>query len=576
MKVKIAIAVSAFFLLALIAFSQIGSQPFAPAKDFPRDALIYVQIADLPAMIKFWNESKFRENYTASENFLGFKNRHLGRKLASRWEEFNAATGFTMDAETLAKLANNQAAMAVYDIGKLEFVFIAPVSDDVFAATVFFQKRENFKSETLADGTEIRRVTVKSDRGRQSQELIFANLKNRFVLATSEKLFVQTLNNIKNSKNKDSLGDAASLTVLSENFTLHSATVWVNQSALNDDYYFKRYWLMSDVKDLKNIRAGIFDFEMQEGKCIERRRFLLDKNVETSPIPHQQAEKLLTFLPADTPFYRLRKATGEIVSETIHQTISEQSKKTARSPDDNFYYFQNDNYSSGDYENLSEDYDEMIDDGDEETTVESTTDFDFSKILAAANPTAVLTFTAPKALPAPLFVEFQRAAIYHLAEPDAFNQTEFESAVEREISGCILISSPGVKLNWETKVENDISRRELKMPMIGWEISYARRGSELILSNNTDLLLEMLTVKTSELSVTPDKSFDELTVLNLAERENAFDRIFGASSVDAEQNDFFNGNVSSLLDSLSDVKRIEIRKNHSHNVLEEQLDFIFQ
>ena len=124
----------------------------------------------------------------------------------------------------------------------------------------------------------------------------------------------------------------------------------------------------------------------------------------------------------------------------------------------------------------------MIDDGDEKTPVESKTDFDFSKVLATAKPTAVLTFTEPKVLPAPLFVEFRRAAIYHLDAPDSFDRTAFETAIEREISENILISSPGVKLNWVTKIENGISRRELNAPMLGWSVGYVLHGSELILT----------------------------------------------------------------------------------------------
>ena len=92
MKVQILIGSSIVSLLALFAFSQIKNEPFAPAEDFPRDALIYVQIADLPAIIKLWNESKFNEKYAASDNFNDFQNGHLGLKLASRWQEFNAAT----------------------------------------------------------------------------------------------------------------------------------------------------------------------------------------------------------------------------------------------------------------------------------------------------------------------------------------------------------------------------------------------------------------------------------------------------------------------------------------------------
>ena len=37
---------------------------------------------------------------------------------------------------------------------------------------------------------------------------------------------------------------------------------------------FKHYWLMQNVAELKNVRAGIFDLERQESKWIERREFL--------------------------------------------------------------------------------------------------------------------------------------------------------------------------------------------------------------------------------------------------------------------------------------------------------------
>ena len=576
MKVKISIVVSVFLLLALITFSQIENKPFAPARDFPRDALIYVQIADLPAIIKLWNESEFKETYTESDNFQDFKNRHLGRKLASRWNEFNAATGFPIDLETVAKLADNQAAMAIYDIGKLEFVFIAPVSDEIFAATNFFRNRGNYTAETLLDGIAIYRANVKADRGRQKQKLIFANVKNRFVLATSEKLFAQTLNNINGANGKNRLIDEPLLTNLSENFTPHSATVWVNQTVLNNDYYFKRYWLMSDVKDLKNIRAGLFDFEMREGKYIERRRFLLDKNIKTSPIPVQQTEKLLSYTPENTVYYRLLKTSPKTIDETIKQTVSQHRKIVEQSSENQFYHSGNDDYSDGSYENLSADYDEMIDDGDEKTLVESKTAFDFSKVLAAAKPTAVLTFTTPKVLPAPLFVEFRRAAIYHLDAPDNFDRTAFETAIEREISENVLISSPGVKLNWATKIENDVSRRELNAPLIGWSVGYVLRGSQLILTNNGGFTSEIIAVENPSKYDFAGSPITGLTVINLDGKENSYDRIFAELAGKNSAQTFFTDNVGSLLDSISDVERIEIRQDYSQKILREDITFVLR
>lgn len=576
MNIKILIGCSIVLLLALFAFSQIKNEPFAPAEDFPRDALIYVQIADLPAIIKLWNESKFKETYTESDNFLSFQNQHLGRKLASRWNEFNEATGFAIDLETVAKMADNRAAAAIYDIGKLEFVFVAPVSNELFAAMQFVQNRDKFTAETLADGTVIYRTTVAADRGRQQQELIYTNVKGRFVLATDEKLLAKTLNNINGANAKNRLIDEPSMAVLSKNIEPHLATVWVNQTALNDDYYFKRYWLMSDVKELKNIRAGVFDFEMQEGRFVERRKFLLDKNIEIPLLSNQTAKQLTAYLPENTPFYRLCKADQNTVGETIKQTISDRMQIKKKSSKNEFYYSRYDDESSGDYENLSEDYDEMIDDEDEQRVIGSRAESDFSKILASANPTAVLTFTEPKVLPAPLFVEFQRAAIYHLAAPDAFNRVAFESAIEREISENILISSPGIKLHWETKIENDVSRRELNAPMLGWSVGYILRGSELILTNNGEFLSEIIAPENPSMNDFSDSTLTGLTVINLDGKENSYDRIFAELAGENAEQTFFTGNVGSLLDSISDVGRIEIKQDYSQKILKEEVTFVLR
>ena len=163
-------------------------------------------------------------------------------------KEFNQAAGFDFDLETLSSLANNRAAIALYDVGKLEFVFIAPVSDEVFTATKFVQNKEKFTAETLTGGTEIFRTNIEADRGRQKQELIFTHTKDRLIVATSEKLLAQTLNNIGGEKPKNRLIDEPDFAALKDKITTHIVSVWANQTALNEDYYFRRYWLMSDVE----------------------------------------------------------------------------------------------------------------------------------------------------------------------------------------------------------------------------------------------------------------------------------------------------------------------------------------
>lgn len=568
MKLKFLILSAAFCLIVLAVYSQIKTDLFAPAKDFPRDALVYIQITDLPAFIKLWNESKLKENYLESDNFKDFQNQHLGRKLASRWKEFNTAIGFKIDLEMLAGLVENQAAFALYDVGKLEFVFIAPISDEVFAATKFLQNKDKFAEEILADGTIIYRVSVEADRGRQIQELIFTHSKGRLIVATSEKLIAQTLNNISERSAKNSLANDPSFWSLSEKVSPNLATVWINQTALNNDYYFKRYWLMSDVKDLKNIRAGMFDFEIQENKLVEKRKFLLNKNTNIAPIDSRQSEKLLALLPENIPFYNLQKVEKDSVNQAVQKTIS---YRNAAKKNQSFAAF---NYEYEDYRSTNDSFDEKIDETADFKKAERTeTLFDFSKMLQSANPQSVLTFAEPKVLPAPLFIEFDRAAIFYLDSPNAFNRTNFEEEILRNLLQKTMISAPNVELNWETKTENSLSRRELKLPMLNWKVCYFLRGNELILTNDADLLQRILTINKELPANNSTREFNRLTVIDTRQKEAAFDRVFNRLAEKTANDSFFQNNISGLFDSISEVEKIEIKSNYSANILNEEVIF---
>lgn len=575
MKLKIFIAIVVIAAAVLIAFSQINRQTFAPAEDFPRKALVYVQIRDLPALIKLWNESEFKSKYLESANYNDFVNNHLGRKLASRWQEFNAAIGFSFDFGVLSSLAGNQAAIALYDVGKLEFVFIAPVSDEIFAATKFAQNQDKFTEETLSDGTLVYRVAVEADRGRQKQELIFTQTKGLFVLATSEKLLVQTLDNINGARANNRLVDEPSFKLLSEKIEPHAATVWLNQAALNDDYYFKRYWLMSDVKDLKNIRAGMFDFEMQDGKFIERRKFLLDQPAAIPPIENAEAARMLSALPPGVPFYRLQTANPKSVDEAIERTIfarrTSEEKPSRNYTSGDLSFDDYDDYSSGDYESLGEKYDETIDETvDDDAAASEETNIDFSKILQPANPRAVLTFAQPILSNAPLFAEFERAAIFHLASRESFNRDAFESAIIRKLSAQTMIDEPGAELKWQTKSENNYVWRELSLPLLNWNISYTERGGELILADSSDFLRKVLTAQNPPESE-KQLPLTALTIINFEEKETAYDRIFAELNRQKLADDFFAGNVASLLDSIYKVRKIEIKEFYSQHTFDEEI-----
>ena len=117
------------------------------------------------------------------------------------------------------------------------------------------QNSDKFDSEQLEDGTQIFRVDVDADKGRQKQQFLFTHVRGRLIIATSEKLLSQTVSVITGRLKKNALADDPAFSNLAGRMTPKTTTVWVDQTALSSDYYFKRYWLMSDVGSLKNISA---------------------------------------------------------------------------------------------------------------------------------------------------------------------------------------------------------------------------------------------------------------------------------------------------------------------------------
>jgi hypothetical protein len=563
MKIKAAIIFLILLIVSVLVWAKTSAREnFAQAKDFPGGALIYLQATGLPQVIKLWNESKLKEKYLVSENFAEFENSHLGIKLAERWTDLESAIGFSPDLQTLAE---KQAAIAIYDIGKLDIVLVAPMNETFFSATMFVQNSNNFTENELDDGTKYYLLEAEFDRQRQKQKIIFANFKGRFILATGEKLFLQTLAAI---KGKQRLYDEPNFRKLSERITPNLATVWVNQEKLNADYYFKRYWLMSDVHNLQNIRAGVFDLYLSEKGLTEKREFLLKEPRNSTAISHTEAENLLTLVPENVPFYRLARVDEKTIGKTIYETILDKKiiGTKSRKYSNSWRYYDN-NYYGDDYEYLDSDFDEEINQTDDDEAVEEKT-FPvevISEALNPSNPTAILTAASPKMLEKPLFVEFRKIAIISLKNPNAFPANQFENAIVEALKNRVTVAD--TKFVWET--ENGL--RKLKISMLGWEIGYQIKNDKLFVANSFEFLQECFAAKNKK--EIEAREFTDLSVIRLENRQKILDDVM--KKLAFENDDFFTGNVGSLLNVIDDVKEIEIKKEAENLYLREEILFKF-
>ena len=588
--------------ISIIALAKLDSSDewFSQAKDFPEGALVYAQFQDLPALEKLWDESELKQKYLQSTNFTEFKNKHLALKLLSRLEEFQAASGFPFDISSVVYSSETKAAIAVYDIGRLEFVFVAPLSEEKFFASQFFVNKSVFEENKLEDGTKFYSRNVLSDRGRQRQKLLFANVRGRFVLGTDEVKFIKTLAMIGKTSKKKSLFEQPGFKYLSEKITPHSATIWIDQRKLNDDWYFKHYWAFKNLENLKKINAAIFDLEMQKNKFIEHRKFLLNGKTEnkSSKLSAQDVEKLQKMIPENIPYYKLQTIdsnefnTANEIQKTLLDgflTLAERKISNDHKTSYNRYNYDeySDYYSEKDYKYLSGKYDaEINQDGEDFANVEVTSDEnmevnkELQRAIEQANPQTAASFVSPQIMP--LFFENRRALILTLQNDRNLDREKLENAISKLAQNQLTVFQDNSHLQWKNGEENGEKWRELQMPMLGWKLVYSVKKEKIIFSNSVELLSSIL-IKSADKNKEKTQSnidFSELTIIRFGQHKAEFDALTGQieelKTIDDENQsvDFFAKNIGSLFDVLSNVNRVEIRKNSSSNYLSEDLEFI--
>lgn len=598
---------------------------FELANDFPRGAVVYAQFQDLPAAAKQWDESALKERYLKGVNYQKLWSRHLASKLFSRWEEFNTAAGFSLGLPVFSAIADNRAAIAVYDIGRLDLVVIAPLSDAKFAATQFFQHKDNFEEAEAPGGTVYYLSDVEADNGRQKQQIGFAQLKGRFILATSEKLLLRAIANIGGRAKKDRMTDEPAFQTLTKTMKPHFLTVWVNQTQLNDDWYFKRYWAMRNVADLKNMRAGIFDLEMQNKRWVERREFLFDGHAPNpgAALSKQSLQQIERIIPADAPFAQMRAAGGdqdpsvEMIRDALFDGKLEGTKggrdwSWNRYGDSDFEVADEneDSYAGSRYSYLSDRYNLDVDDPEDagergagaiddaaiRLKGEERLSAALNSALQPARPSVAAKIATPRAIEGPLFAEFRRAAIIALDNPTALERAALERAIAGLAANRLMIAGAPPSFEWNSRGANGVEWREMRLPMLGRTIGYGLRGRHLIVSNNTELLASLMADVQSNREIQSQSPLHELTVIRFSARPAAFDQIFakldeprikaywkerrGQEIKQLGPNEpsmeFFSGEIASLLDVAAPVEQVRIQRRYADGRLHEEVAIILK
>ncbi|HKV40208.1 MAG TPA: hypothetical protein VJX67_13425 [Blastocatellia bacterium] len=291
------------------------------ASIMPRGALVYLQAHDLSALMKTWMASPVRDQFYKSPSFDTFSKSRIYVKLQNREADFEKAIGFSMDEGRLKELAGGASAIAIYDIGKLEIVFVTEMPRTAAVATTLFKGVPRFE-ERSAGGATYYSHDVSTDGGRLNQQFCFAYSQGRLIVTTTEGLMIRALGN-SNATGADSLlADVMATSGQAKGFAAHDLTMWLDQTQLNKSRHFNSYWIYHNSSEqqehsLANIQTGLIDLRLAADGMHEERWFVLRPD-EKGPaagqpdrtISGEDAAALMRLAPPSVQLIQVHGNTG--------------------------------------------------------------------------------------------------------------------------------------------------------------------------------------------------------------------------------------------------------------------------
>src|ERR1700680_1304319 len=150
-------------LLLLIAAVTVGlgwaGYQAAPAPELqlskyvPPGALLYLQAKDFASLLADWNASPQKQQWLRSGNYQVFSRSRLLLRLRDAGNQFATAAGLPPNMNFQGQVAGSESVLALYDIGKLQFLFITRLPSANSMQSQLWQTRSKFEARKAGDTT---------------------------------------------------------------------------------------------------------------------------------------------------------------------------------------------------------------------------------------------------------------------------------------------------------------------------------------------------------------------------------------------------------------------------------------
>jgi hypothetical protein len=547
-------------LCVALAFAGIGwagyravSPPdVALSKFVPAGPLLYLEAQDFSSLLSDWNSSSSKKQWIKSDNYEVFSRSRLFLRLQGAGEQFAAAAGIPPDMDFLSEVAGQRSAVAIYDIGKLEFLYITYLPSAKSMQSSLYQARAKFEPRNTGGIDFYVRRDPQSER-----EVAFAVSGDYLLLATRQDLMAGALQLMSGKQDH---------TVESESWWSQSTTaaghagdlrMVLDLKTLAPNGYFRTYWVQQNITDLSQYSAAISDL-FRSGKEYREERVLIRKKEATQPAFADSlaaAADLSRLIPETTGVY---VSSANPSADSCFALLETKILAPHLGPAPASQIAPRAQLTSGE-QGASSDLETRIDQAPAETPATTSSAAALKNLFGKTSILASLQLQSTQQDSAGVFVRTHSAVVFAAASD--WNEESVHSALNEFVRPGLTAGQLGTL--WQQKS----GYQQLDGL---WPLAVSVRGKNLMVSDDPSLMESLLANVARR---TDRKALVYIGGFNHKQERENFERF--ASLVDRpnvpinagpgpqREPPFFSGNMASLGSTLADVsaERIEIRSD---------------
>jgi len=287
----------------------------------PTGSLLFVESPDFAPLVHDWENSKGKQKWFESDNYQVFSRSRLFLRLQEAQRQFAVAAGAPPDMALLDAVAGAQSALALYDVGNLEFLYITRMPSARAMQNVLWTNREKFEPRKAAGIPYYVRTEPEKNR-----LVAFATAGDCLLLSTREDLMAGALG-LLSGKSQPALEDENWYkSAVSAAGPAGDLRLVLNLPLLVKSPHFRSYWIQRNIAALKQYSAEVADIHRSETE-IREERVLLKANppgdteqratASTAPIA-----ELLGMVPAQEGIYLAwRPPSADTVLDLVQQKV---------------------------------------------------------------------------------------------------------------------------------------------------------------------------------------------------------------------------------------------------------------